>query len=230
MLITGLDTSTTRLSLCLWDGRSAVVRRDREPDRRLAEVIMLEIRSLCQTAGKTAADLTGVAVGLGPGSFTSLRVGAATAQALAQALHIPVAGISSFQAIAAASPGNRVAVMADAHRGQYYAALYARQRSGWQAEVPEHLCDLAEATAWFKREDTWLSGPAAALVYDPLTRALGRDIALVPDSDRWPRAEVLAALAQASLAQGGTAPEAVTPLYLRRTQAEESKGGCHAGL
>jgi tRNA threonylcarbamoyladenosine biosynthesis protein TsaB len=76
-------------------------------------------------------DLDAIAVGLGPGTFTGLRIGVATARALAKANGLPVRGVSSLAALAAGMTGDARLALIDAKRGEVYAALFEGDTERW---------------------------------------------------------------------------------------------------
>lgn len=128
-LYLGIDTATAFLSLALWSPDRGVVAEARhEVGRDHAARIVPELQRLFDRARTDAASVTGVGVGVGPGSYTGVRVGLATAQGLARAWQVPIAGASSLAALALAglAPGERGAALLDARRGNVYAAVFRR--------------------------------------------------------------------------------------------------------
>ena len=112
MLVLSLDTATTRASACLWsDG--AVIAAIAEVGPRSAQVI---VAALTELVDDRFRDLDAVAVGVGPGSFTGLRIGIAAARGIGCALKIPVSGVSSLAALS--TPG--VLAVIDARRGELF--------------------------------------------------------------------------------------------------------------
>ncbi len=111
-----------------------------------------------------ARDLSAVAVSIGPGSFTGLRVGVVCAKTLAYATGCRLAAVDTLRAIAANSPADvvRVHVLADALRGDAYVASYERIDGSWTAQVPPAL---AVAAAWLdeRRPGDVISGPGLAV-------------------------------------------------------------------
>jgi tRNA threonylcarbamoyladenosine biosynthesis protein TsaB len=223
MLILGLDTSTARLSLALCAEGQTLAARDVRPERRQAEVILPEVEALLAAAHRQPADLTGVAVGLGPGSFTGLRVGVATAQGLAQSLGKPVAGVSSFLALAAQSGAGLALVLEDARPSQFYAGLYRRIDEVYTAVWPEALLGLTELAARLPRGPLTVTGPNAEAAWKELQALVPGPLGLAPAAARYPAAAVIAQLAAPLLAAGGQAPDTLVPNYLRRTQAETQR-------
>ena len=122
-------TDTVGVALIRADGGSA--ERVHEGGRAHAELLAPAIEEVCAISGCTVADVDQLAVDIGPGLFTGLRVGVATAKALAQALGIGVLGVSSLDVLAAGAaerfrPGGaaRVVSVVDARRGEVFAASY----------------------------------------------------------------------------------------------------------
>jgi tRNA threonylcarbamoyladenosine biosynthesis protein TsaB len=133
--------------------------------RRHAEVLMPAVDELCRRAGWAVGDLSGVAVDIGPGLFTGLRVGLATARAIASARGLPAVGVNSLEALA--YPHRRrtglVAPVVDARRGEVYWALYQTDGTSVQELRPPATAGTEELAAELRRLDaTVLSGPAPA--------------------------------------------------------------------
>lgn len=128
--IVGFDTSTAATSVCLLraDGEAFEV----VPDPAAlglapahARELMPEIDAVMRRAGVGFEDLDAVAVGVGPGTFTGVRIGVATARAIAAARGIPVHAVSSLRALARAVPDRAVLALIDAKRGELFAGLYS---------------------------------------------------------------------------------------------------------
>ena len=130
-LFLGIDTATTFLSLSLWspeDGKLAC--RSPNLGRSHTNRIMTELEGLFADANLEAKTLTGIGVGIGPGSYTGLRVGLATAQGIARGLDIPLAGCDSLAAIAASGlqEGEKAFAVLDAHRDNVYTGHYKKSK------------------------------------------------------------------------------------------------------
>lgn len=227
-MIFGLDTSTSWLSLALrQDGRS-LAHSHELLIKRHNEAILPALERLLAQVGKPPNALAGIAVGMGPGSFTGVRVGIATALGLAQALGVPVVGISSFLAVAAGSGADRVLVVADALKEMAYAAAFQMGSRGWETVLPEQLCDPADLPNQLPAGPWAVAGPGASQFFPLLTR-YRKDLTLLPDEHAAPKAEVLARLADGTvpsphagqLQSGGMPLADIKPIYLRKTQAEE---------
>ena len=126
-MLLALDTSTAAVTVALHDGNRVVARSTTVDARRHTELVAPAIVSVLAEAGVDRRELTGVAVGVGPGPFTGLRIGLVTARTLAMAVGIPVHGVCSLDVIAAGTRvDGRFVVVTDARRREVYRAQYER--------------------------------------------------------------------------------------------------------
>jgi tRNA threonylcarbamoyladenosine biosynthesis protein TsaB len=150
-VILGLDTATpaTAVAVLPEDGDPVELRHEPAPGERpghAAQLLPLAHRAL-DALGATFADVARIGVGVGPGTFTGLRIGVATARALAQATGAELAAVSTLQALAEAAGDDRaVLAVLDARRGEAFAAGYHRgaRLSGPVAVAPGDLAALAD--------------------------------------------------------------------------------------
>ena len=123
-MILGLDTATSATAVAVWapDGPAVERRDDPPPGQRPAHAarLLVLVEAALAGAGATWDDVDRIAVGVGPGGFTGLRIGIATARALAQARDLPLVGVSSLQALAAGHDAALAVI--DARRGEVFAA------------------------------------------------------------------------------------------------------------
>ncbi len=141
-MLLAFDTATPHVTVALHDGESVVATYGSEESMRHGEMLAPGIERVLAEAGATAADLTGIAVGVGPGPFTGLRVGLVTARTLALVREIPVHGVCSLDILAAEAIDQGIeefVVATDARRKEVYLASYAggRRVSGPQVLKPE---------------------------------------------------------------------------------------------
>jgi tRNA threonylcarbamoyladenosine biosynthesis protein TsaB len=220
--IVGFDTSTAATSACVLRADGEAFEHVPAPERLLeppghSRELLPAVEELMGRAGTGWADVDGVAVGVGPGAFTGLRIGVATARALATAAHIPVHPVSSLAALAAGIGEPLALPLIDAKRGEVFGALFERGE-----QVVEPFAARPEQVA--ERAGRELAGAVAAgdgsLKSRQILEAAG--VRVPPDGSRL---HVVRALHVCRLAAGAPAerPEAVLPLYIRDPDAEPSQ-------
>lgn len=215
MIVLAIDCSASLCAACVCDAGVDLGREVRDLGKGHAEHLMEVIGSALEKAGKAFADLDAIAVSVGPGSFTGVRVGVSTARGLALALKVPAIGVTTLEALAAEAseefPGSPVFALVDGGRGEIHAALYDAKLNplfGPAATSPEDAARLAgEAGAV-------LAGTAA----ERIAEAAGGifDIALPKAT-----ADIAVYARLASLKGAGEKPR---PLYLREADARPQAG------
>lgn len=234
--VLGFDTSAqvTSLALCQGGGPGQTTRvlieQHVPADNRHAETLLPSLKAMLEEAGWSLEQLDAIAVGVGPGSFTGVRVGVATAKGLGLALHKPVFPVVSLEALAhealRASDNARIAACLDAFKGELFCAVYKREGAELRAELaPFHA--VPEAV----RE-----GLAAVSGAEPLT-LVGAGVTRYPElladapaafqvlsNIAAPRASIVAELAAARFARREIPELArVAPIYLRDSDAQLPK-------
>ena len=137
-MLLAFDTATPHVTVALHDGSSVVATFESEESMRHGEMLAPGIEHVLTAAGVTVAALTGIAVGVGPGPFTGLRVGLVTARTLALARSLPVYGVCSLDILAAEAIDSGLSefvVATDARRKEVYLASYAEGRRVHGPEV-----------------------------------------------------------------------------------------------
>ena len=186
-----------------------------------SERLMSAVDRLLTDCGLAPADLDGLAVSVGPGSFTGLRVGVATVKALAMALDLPVAPVPTLDALAARLPfaDSPLCPILDARKGEVYFSLYR-----WSASGMERQCDylaLPPAAAAARLESPVILLGDGIEACRPWLDRLGAGARVAPAAQRLPSAATVAGLGRAVLAGGGgVSAETLAPLYLRPSEAE----------
>jgi tRNA threonylcarbamoyladenosine biosynthesis protein TsaB len=215
----GMDTSTPAASAAVvrGDGESFEVlpppERLRRPPAHAAE-LMPAVAEAMERAEVDWGDLDAIAVGVGPGTFTGLRIGIATARALATAADLPLRRVSSLAALAAGIDHLVRLPLIDARRGEVFAALYEGEREFWPPLVvrPEELIEqLGNASV------TPTAAGDGSIRFRGMLEEAG--IPVEPDDSV---AHVVRALCICRLAEGAPdePPEAVLPEYLREPDAK----------
>ena len=186
MQILALDTSTAWLSVAVFDGRSAIVVRERAGTASSERLLPLTAQVLTEAA--TGVDrLAGIAYGAGPGSFTGVRIACGVVQGLAFGAELPVFGVSSLAAIAQTAWRTRrwprVLACLDARMGQVYVASYARNDNGWarigdvQVKKPDAVTP-EDGRPWFGAGDGFGVFPDLA----ERTHMHDVDASIIPDA------------------------------------------------
>jgi tRNA threonylcarbamoyladenosine biosynthesis protein TsaB len=196
MLILAFDTATAVATSALVDDRETVAERTTIPGR-----ILEDVDALLRQGGRQAASLEGIVVGTGPGSFTSLRMGLSAARGLALALQVPVAGVSTLDALAAGTPGALPVI--DARRREVFTLVDGEPVAVGPADVriqPGTVC-VGDG----------------AVRYREVLEAAGAEVPPDDSEQHVPRAAL-----HARLARDFGPAEAVEPLYVRIPDAERS--------
>jgi len=212
-LVLAIASATPEVSVAVGEPGAAVIGEIAlQPGRRHGEVLAPAIESLCRLTGIELGDVGIVAVDVGPGLFTGLRVGVATAKALAFGLGIPMVTGSSLGLLAhpLAGDGRPVVAVVDARRGEVFWARFAPRGEGSEPVAPPAVAAPAALAAALGSDPCLLVGDGArryAELFDALPGA-----AIAPRPFDHPRAASLI-----DLALTGPVVEVgdVTPLYLR---------------
>jgi tRNA threonylcarbamoyladenosine biosynthesis protein TsaB len=207
-MLLAFDTSSAAVTVALASPTGEVLASSSTVDAlRHGELLAPAIAAALATAGCTPRDLTRIAVGVGPGPFTGLRVGLVTARTMADVLGIEVVGVCSLDILALQSPVDQpVAVATDARRKEIYWALYdspAADGSRRRIEGPavDRPADVSHVLAGLP-----LTGRGVTLYAEALGRGTGAEVI------EYPSAEALAT----GVATGTLQTVAPDPLYLRR--------------
>jgi tRNA threonylcarbamoyladenosine biosynthesis protein TsaB len=223
VLILGIDTATDQVGCAIGSQEGVVAQQHLLAPRRHAETLAPQIESLCSLAEVPLAKIGAVAVDVGPGLFTGLRVGFTTAITLATSLEVPMIGLTSLDLLAHAAhlTDRLVAAAVDARRGEVFAALYQPVPGGVQQVSeptvirPEELASELQA----RNEECLLVGDGAARHRDVFAevdhaRLGGPELA-------HPSAAVLVALAHPrAMREEFVTPRELAPLYLREPDAQ----------
>lgn len=235
MLILGIETSTDRSSVALVSDRQVVASASLGVVRRHGEYVAPAIRFCLDQAGVTVDDVTGVAVGTGPGLYTGLRVGMATGQAFAAARNLPMVGMSGLDVLAFQARHTRRTIVAtlDARRGEVFWGRYRRAPGGVQRDGDLHVGRAEELAAEIEAagEECLLLGDGALRYRDTLDVLDLVEIAI--DGRGQPDAADLATLAVPRFVREDTQRAGtLEPLYLRTADARigwEQRGRLRGG-
>ena len=221
MLVLSVETSTPQASVAIGSEQgvmsSALVSRGSSHN----EFLLPAIRFCLEQSGLGFRNIQGVAVSLGPGLFTGMRVGVATAKALAQALSVPVVGMASLDVLAYEVRYSRKAICAvlDARRNEVFHSFYRASPGGiqrmtsYQVDRPQRL-----AVSLAAQPDEVLVVGNGALLYRDMFEVLGPIAEVATMSYAFPNACSLVELAIPRLyREDFDSLDELKPLYLRRS-------------
>lgn len=220
--VLGIDTSTAATAVCVLGIDGVAFEAVPEPADLLARPahareLMPRVTDRLDAAGIDVRDLGRIAVGVGPGAYTGLRIGIATARALGRAERLPVCAVGSLEALAAGISARVALPLIDARRGELFAALYVEGAERWPPFVtrPEGLIARVEHAVAEGIETPVAAGDGSIRFREVLEAA---PIRVAPPESRL---HVVRALHVCRLAGRAPAvePEAVLPRYLRAPDA-----------
>lgn len=231
--VLAFDTSATVTSVAVCDGSRVLAEDDSVSGDRHAELLLPRVQRCLAQSGLTLGDIDLIGVGIGPGSFTGVRVGVATAKGFGLSLQKPVCGVVSLAALAqaaagaAARDGEWLAPLLDAFKGEVFGALYRVTPQGVLLELePFHAAPaaaLARISAAVGSHPLTLFG-AGLRRYAAEFGELPPDARLLEPAFDIPRARFVAGLAEQALARAEVVELAqLAPLYLRDSDAQLPK-------
>ncbi len=228
MLVLGIETATRQGSIALArEGEAFAIVPLLERGAHARDLIV-RIDGLLREAGLESDALQGIAVSSGPGSFTGVRIGMATAQGLAYALRIGLAGISTLEALARsvleAGEGERgtVCPAIDAGRGEVYAALFGAEHDEVRRLGPDRSRRPEDLAAELP-EGALLAGDGSAAVLRAASEA-GRSLRAAGPSGTGSLAGTIARWGSLTLPPGSAyRPGALRPNYVRPSDAEAAR-------
>ena len=224
MTILAMDTATIVSSVAVATKERVLAELTAETRFTHSETLVVNIEEVLRLADVKREELSAVAVSLGPGSFTGLRIGLAAAKAIAYALSIPLVGVPTLEVLAAAfpSPGAVVAPLIDAQKGNAYFSLYRYTERGLACEKEVFVSspqEIVETIAEVKKPVTIAGDFARKMVQKGVE--LPGNATLAPITHIMPRAALVAARAIVLLENGeGKSPMELEPIYVRRSEAE----------
>jgi len=217
-VLIALDTSTSWISLALFDGTFMRYESTWESQHHHTVELAPAIERVFSQTGTSPQELTGIVVAIGPGSFTSLRIGLALAKGMSLALNIPIAGVPSLDVIASAQPLDERPLIAVLHAGRRRLAYatYHVQGSAWVAQDDPLVMEAKDLVKTIE-SPTLVCGELSQEARTIIGRRWKNAI-LAPPERCVRRAGFLAALGWERLARGGSDdPVSLAPIYLSTT-------------
>ena len=213
-MLLAVDTSTTQVGIAIHDGSQIIAEYAWRSGQRHTVELAPAISDLLTRCGLAIEHIQALGVALGPGSFTSLRVGLSLMKGLALSRALPLIGIPTLDILAAAQPASRLPLLAaiQAGRGRLAAGWYKRARYGWQAKGSPRVLTIEGLLEEVKRPAI-VCGELTAAERQKLTAQADLHLASPAQSVRRPA--VLAELAWKRWQAGDVDDEAtLAPIYL----------------
>jgi tRNA threonylcarbamoyladenosine biosynthesis protein TsaB len=222
MLVLGIETATRTGGVAVVSDTGVLAEYTLNIDATHSERLMATVDRVLSDTGITMRDIEGIAVSAGPGSFTGLRIGAATVKGLAWTTGVPVAAVPTLRALAWNLPfaAHSVCPLLDAKKKEVYAALFRYQNGLLQEEMAAAVLPLSGLTERIAGP-VLFTGEGAALFRPALEELFGGRAFFAPRSARTPSAASVAEIGAVMLHAGlRTDPDSLVPIYLRRPEAE----------
>ncbi|MBW2059309.1 MAG: tRNA (adenosine(37)-N6)-threonylcarbamoyltransferase complex dimerization subunit type 1 TsaB [Deltaproteobacteria bacterium] len=223
MKVLGISTSTPFGSVGLVDSDRVVGEYSLNLPITHAERLMTSIDRLLTDAGVPLSEVEGLSVTLGPGSFTGLRIGISTAKGLAFAMGLPVAGVSTLEALAlnVSNAAGEVCPILDARKKEVYAALFRVDFSHRVKRLTEDMAVSPRALVEKIHGPVTFLGEGLEVYGGFLKRELGQQASFAGPELGYVRGSVVARMGVSLLARGKTLDLATfVPRYVRRSEAE----------
>jgi len=223
-VLLAIETATLASGVALATADKLVAEIIVQTRKTHSERLMPHIEQLLELGQVAKEDITAIAVSIGPGSFTGLRIGLATAKALAYVWNVPVIGVSTLAALAYAcpAPNSLICPLLDAQKGNVYQAVYRWEKGMLQEVIPPRVIAHQEAINELASQPlpVIMLGEGAVLFQEAIVAAAD-PIELAPPHIILPRAGSVALLGHQLLRQG-IRHDVMTlePLYIRRSEAE----------
>ena len=228
MLVLAIDTSTQVSSVAVVSESKLSAELTMQAKLTHSETLLPHIEQVLKMAGTEKEELDGIVISQGPGSFTGLRIGLATAKAMSYALKLPLVGVSTLEALAYhyVVPGVHIATLLDAQKGNAYWQCFRweRQGAGLQLLADEgirvaRIMDIIEECSAMNGQVVLLGDVVAKKIVGKLT--LPENVLSAPPHLLMPRAACVARLGLKKLAAGEIANVMdMEPVYIRRSEAE----------
>lgn len=232
MKVLAIDTSTKVAGAALMEDGRLVCETNLVSELRHSERLMPLVDGCLKLAGWEPREIDVVAAVTGPGSFTGVRIGVATAKGIAEALGKPVAAVSTLEVLAASFPGfgGVVVPILDARREQVYCAVYDGDLMELASPDAVKLDALLDYPAVVNAQAVLFAGDGVAAYRDIILQRLGDRAKFAPPHLALQRAGAAVWLAWKKAEAGQTMDAAdLMPVYLRKSQAEQLREKREAG-
>ena len=227
MLILAFETTAKSCSTAIHDGTKLLAESYQNSGLTHSQTLMVMAEDLLKVCGKSAADVTHLAVAAGPGSFTGVRIGVSAAKGFAWGAELPVYGVSTLQAMALGLGvmDGHICCCMDARRNQVYNAVFLAEGGRLTRICEDRAIALADLKTELEHIDgpIYLVGDGAALAHKNLSAEIP-ELILPPEHRLHQRAGGVALAALDAISRGEPGDgAALQPNYLRMSQAERER-------
>jgi len=223
MIILGIETATMQVGCAVGGAEGVFASFHASRGRRHAETLAPAIEFVCMQAQIELKEISAIAVDVGPGLYTGLRVGLATAKAMALGLHVPMIGLSSLDLLAFRVRHTRrlIAAVVDARRGEVFYACYRQVPGGVQRLTEPVVASPADlASEVLANGEETLAVGDGALRYSEILEKVSH-VELGSQGNASPTADSLVELGHPrAIREEFVQPWEIEPLYLRKADAE----------
>ncbi len=223
-LILAIETATMCGSVALLSGNRCLAENSVDTATTHSRRLIQQVEQVIQETELDWEKLDGIAVSLGPGSFTGLRIGLSTAKGLAMATNRPLLGVPTLDGLAQqiiAPPGSLVCALLDARKNEVYAAFYRCNRDGIPEKTSADLVMKPEKLAELIKQPTLLVGDGAVVYHEFFREALTESAIFAPPRSFFPRAATIGRLAADMFVNHAFIdPASAVPIYVRPSEAE----------
>jgi tRNA threonylcarbamoyladenosine biosynthesis protein TsaB len=223
-LILAIETATMCGSVALLSGNRCLAEHSVDTASTHSRRLIQQVAQVMRETESEWEELAGIAVSLGPGSFTGLRIGLGTAKGLAMAAARPLLGVPTLDGLARqliAPPASRICALLDARKNEVYAAFYECNPAGIPARIGEYLVLKPAKLADLIETPTILIGDGTVVYRDLFRETLGETAILAPPRTFFPRAATIGLIGAEMYADQHFAdPNTAVPIYVRPSEAE----------
>jgi tRNA threonylcarbamoyladenosine biosynthesis protein TsaB len=227
-IILAIETATMCGSVALMAGNRCLAENSVDTATTHSRRLIHQVDQVRRETGLEWDQIDGIAVSLGPGSFTGLRIGLSTAKGLGMAADRPLLGVPTLDGLARqiiAPPGSRVCALLDARKKEVYAAFYRCNAEGIPEKTGQDQVLKPEKLAELIDEQTLLVGDGGSAYRDFFRETLGNSVLFAPSRIFFPRAATIGLLGSEKFAANDFVdPAEVVPIYVRPSEAELTIG------
>ena len=225
MRVLGIETATSAQGVALMENERLLAEASYSAQGSRGGLLLPAVDDVLRKTGMAVQELDAVAVSVGPGSFTGLRVGVATAKGLARGSGARLIGVSTLEALAVGyeGPDGTICALLDAFRGEVYVGVFTRRGGRTERVAPDAVLapDAVAGALAHVEAPVYVVGEGAARYREQLAASLGERAILTAEGlQAVPSAVLVARLGMAQWAGGRCHDGAVVPVYLRRVEAE----------